>query len=70
MRRRKRVVVPRGPAFVPCGACSCGWVMRIAWERTPPRVEVRRCPCWLAHQMRLTLHKDAFDARMAQVGSE
>ena len=72
MPRHKRVVVQRGPAFVPCGQCSDGWVTRVVWERNRPRLEVMRCQCWTAHQKRLSSAStgDGFDARAAQVGGE
>ena len=73
MPRHKRVVVPHGPAFVPCGQCSDGWVSRLRWTPGgwPVIYDVTRCACWREHQRRLTsIMAGEFDARMAQVGSE
>ena len=72
MPRRKRVVVPRGPAFVPCEACNgTGWILTVTWRWESYNRRVKRCACWREHQRRLTsIMAGEFDARMAQVGSE
>jgi len=49
-KRKRRKPVERGPAFVPCGQCSNGWITRILYDGHPAAV---RCWCWVSHQQTL-----------------
>ena len=52
--KRRKLVIPKGPAFEPCASCLNGWITK--WNTRAvgvPLPTVERCWCWTKHQAKL-----------------